>query len=163
MIVSEFVECQNCGRSFFAENIECPYCRGGGAEDPDVVEAATDVLQSRGGGGMFGTLFRSFNMVLFGIAILALWAIGRPYPTGVRIVLGIECVAAATLFFGSLQRRRWVRGAAIAFIFANAALGVWALVRRGQSESLAWGPGPLVLLVFLIPFCSAQARERYWR
>ena len=26
--MSEFVECQNCNRRFFAENLDCPYCAG---------------------------------------------------------------------------------------------------------------------------------------
>lgn len=161
--MSEFVECQNCGRTFFAENIECPYCHGGGSADSDTVEAAQELLRADRGNRMFSTLFRAFNMVLFGITVVSLWAIGRPYPGSVRVVLGLECVTAVVLFFGSLQRRRWVRGAAIVFILANAALGVLSLVRGGRAGSLAWGPGPLVLLVFLIPFFSPQARERYWR
>ena len=161
--MSEFVECQNCGRKFFAENTECPYCHGGGPGESEPVEAAQDVLQSASDGGMVGRLFRAFNMVLFGIALVSLWALGRPHPTSVRVVLGLECIAAVALFFGSLQRRRWVRPGAVAFILANAALGLSALVRQGRPESLAWGPGPLVLLVFLIPFFSRQARQRYWR
>ena len=161
--MSEFVECQNCGRRFFAENMECPYCKGGGEGEADAVEAAIDVLQGQREGGMFRTLFRAFNLVLFGIALVSLWAIGRPHPMSVRVVLGLECVIAVALFFGSLQRRSWVRPGAIVFILANAVLGLLAVVRQGRPESLAWGPGPLVLVVFLIPFFSKQARARYWR
>lgn len=159
--MSEFVECQNCGRTFFAENLECPYCRGGGETDP--VEAARDVLSSNDGGGIYGTLFRAFNLVMFGIALLSLWAIGRPYSAGVRVILVLECVGAVALFFGSLQRRRWVRAGAIVFILFNAGLGLLSLLRDGRPETLAWGPGPLVLLVFLVPFLGRQARERYRR
>ena len=36
--MSEFVECQNCGRQFFAENLDCPYC-GGQPEDLSDVDA----------------------------------------------------------------------------------------------------------------------------
>jgi uncharacterized OB-fold protein len=24
--MSEFVECQNCGKTYFSENLDCPYC-----------------------------------------------------------------------------------------------------------------------------------------
>jgi uncharacterized membrane protein YvbJ len=36
--MSEFVECQNCGRRFFAENLDCPYC-GGQSDDLSEVDA----------------------------------------------------------------------------------------------------------------------------
>jgi hypothetical protein len=44
--VSEFVECQNCGRRFFAENLECPYCAGTQDVD-DLIEEITGQPQKK--------------------------------------------------------------------------------------------------------------------
>ncbi|UCE03111.1 MAG: hypothetical protein JSW67_02645 [Candidatus Latescibacterota bacterium] len=158
--MSEFVECQNCGRTFFAENIECPYCKG----EPEAAEPRViDPTPRDAGGRMFGILFRSFNMVLVGIVVLALIAVRR-LPVGwTRTLLGLEATLAVILLFGLVQRRRWSRLMAILFILGNAALGVLGTVQRGQAGSLAWGPGPLALLLFLIPFFSQQARDRFSR
>lgn len=40
--MSEFVECQNCGRRFFAENLDCPYC----GDQTDVEELMEEVSGS---------------------------------------------------------------------------------------------------------------------
>ena len=44
--MSEFVTCQNCGRRFFAENLECPYCSGGD-EVEDLIEEVSGIPQKR--------------------------------------------------------------------------------------------------------------------
>jgi len=43
--VSEFVTCQNCGRRFFAENLECPYCSGQDVDD--LIEEITGQPQKK--------------------------------------------------------------------------------------------------------------------
>lgn len=154
--MSEFVECQNCGRTFFAENIECPYCRA----EPDEPPAGNARDTS---GRMYGILFRSFNMVLVGIVVLSLIAVRR-LPLGwARSLLGLEATLAVVLLVGLVKRKRWARPMAILFIAGNAALGVLGVMQRGQADSLAWGPGPLALLLFLVPFLSQQARDRFSR
>jgi len=156
--MSEFVECQNCGRRFFAENIECPYCR-------DEQEAREQMRAQRpaSGGSMFRLLFTSFYVVLVLVALLAFLA-ARRVPLGPgRLILMLESTAALLTLLGLVQRRRWGRRAAVGFILANAALGLAGLLWQGDTEILAWGPGPLVLLLFLLPFLTAQARERYRR
>jgi len=161
--MSEFVECQNCGRTFFAENIECPYCRGEPEEEKPAQAAAAVPVHSDSSGRMFGILFSSFSMVVAGIALFSLLAVRRAPMGAMRAVLGLEATVAVVLLIGLGGRRRWARVLAIGFILANAALGVAALAERGQTQRLAWGPGPLVLLVFLVPFCSRQARDRFRR
>ena len=165
--MSEFVECQNCGRTFFAENIECPYCKGG-AEEPDGESPEPGGPGSRGratpsGGRLFHLFFSSFNVVVAGIALLSLVALRQRPMDAMRAVLGLEATVALVLLIGLAGRRRWARVLAILFILGNAGLGVTALVERGQAQRLAWGPGPLVLLLFLAPFCTQQARDRFTR
>ena len=164
--MSEFVECQNCGRKFFAENIECPYCKGG-ADEPDGAESegAAPGARSRApaGGRLFQLFFSSFNTVVAGIALLSLVALPRRPMDATRALLGLEATVALVLLIGLAGRRRWARLLAILFILGNAGLGVTALVERGQADRLAWGPGPLVLLLFLAPFCTQQARDRFTR
>jgi len=40
--MSEFVECQNCGKSYFAENLDCPYCSGSQDVD-DLIEEISGI------------------------------------------------------------------------------------------------------------------------
>lgn len=156
--MSEFVECQNCGRRFFAENIECPYCR-----DQQEARERTRAKHSASSGGMFRVLFTSFHVVLLFVALLSFLA-ARRVPLGPgRLILMLESTAALVTLLGLVQRRRWGRRAAIGFILANAVLGLAGLVWQGDAEILAWGPGPLALLVFLLPFLTAQAKERFHR
>ena len=42
--MSEFVECQNCGKKFFAENMDCPYCSDKQDID-DLIEEVTGTPQ----------------------------------------------------------------------------------------------------------------------
>lgn len=156
--MSEFVDCQNCGRKIFAENIECPYCGGGEEREP--------VAESRGrtpAGGMFGLLFNGFMVILAGVAVLALVALLRSPAGDARILLGLESAGAAVTLVGLAQRRRWARFLAILFILGNAALGIFSVVERGQGRSFAWGPGPVVMLLFLLPLLTRQARDRFDR
>ena len=165
--MSEFLECQNCGRRFFAENTECPYC-GGEQEERERLREA----QRRGpglgqapyaGGGMFPIMFASFQILLVGIAVLALFAIGRVALAPQRYALALEATGALGIVVGLWRRKRWARHGAVAFILANAAVGFLSLLQRGGVHALAWGPGPLALLIFLVPFCTRQAREHYDR
>lgn len=155
--MSEFVECQNCGRRFFAENIECPYCR-------DEQAARRREREARpASGGMFQILFTTFQAVLLLVALMSFLA-ARRVPLGPgRLILMLECTAALVTLLGLVRRRRWGRLCAVGFILANAALGLAGLVWRGDTDILAWGPGPLALLIFLLPFLTAQARERFSR
>lgn len=155
--MSEFVECQNCGRRFFGENIECPYCR----DAQEAAERQQTSSERAGGGCVFRVLFGGFQGVLVLIVALALFGVRQSAPG--RALLAVEAIAAATLLFGLAQRRRWARQATIVFIVANAALGLFGFLQRGPISALAWGPGPLALLLFLVPFCSREARERYHR
>jgi len=156
--MSEFAECQNCGRRFFAENIECPYCR-----DEQEARAREQAQRPASGGGLFRLLFTTFHAVLLLVALLSFLA-ARRIPLGPgRLILMLECTAALVTLLGLVRRKRWGRWAAIGFILVNAALGLAGLVWRGETELLAWGPGPLALLIFLLPFLTAQARERYPR
>ncbi len=156
--MSEFVECQNCGRKFFAENIECPYCRDEQVDWERAVETG-----QRPAGGIHRVLFAGFGVVLVLVAILALAAMRRT-PLGPKWwILALQAGLAALDAVGLWQRRRWARRLAIGFILGNAVLGLVALVLRGQAGVLIWGPGPLALLIFLVPFFSPQARERFDR
>jgi hypothetical protein len=154
--MSEFVECQNCGRRFFAENIECPYCR-------DEQEARARSRGPDSGDGMFRILFASFHVVLLFVALVSFLAARRVSLGPSHLILMLESTAALVTLLGLVQRRRWGRRAAIVFILANAVFGLAGLIWRGEAEALAWGPGPLALLVFLLPFLTAQARQRYCR
>jgi hypothetical protein len=156
--MSEFVECQNCGRTFFAENLECPYCRGG-SEQPDDREPPS----RPGGGTVYGVLFAGFMLVLAGFVALSLVSLMGVASLPGRLFYALEgCLALLTLW-GLAQRRRWGRTLAILFILMNATLGILSLWAVGRAESLAWGPGPAALLLFLVPFFSPQARQRYCR
>lgn len=169
MQVSEFVECQSCGRSFFAENLVCPYCRGGGEADDDaddVVSEAERFLRRAGGrragtSGLYAVLFIGFELALVAIAVISLVALGRPRAS--QALLALEATAALVVLVGLVRRRRWGRSLAILFILVHAALGIAAVLGRGSAASLFWGPGPLALLLFLLPFLSPQARERFDR
>ena len=48
--MSEFVECQNCGRSFFAENLDCPYC-GNQADVDALMEEVSGISQPQKNSG----------------------------------------------------------------------------------------------------------------
>lgn len=156
--MSEFVECQNCGRTFFAENIECPYCREAQLEDEHAFDSGR-----REPGGIFRFLFAGFTVVLILVVIVALAALRRTPMGPAWWTLVLQAGVAAVDAVGLWQRRRWARRLAIAFILGNGALGLMALVQRGQTGVLVWGPGPLALLLFLVPFFSPQARARFDR
>jgi len=112
---------------------------------------------------MFRLLFTSFHAVLLLVALLSFLAARRvPLGSG-RLILMLESTAALVTLLGLVRRKRWGRWAAIGFILANSALGLAGLIWRGETDILAWGPGPLALLIFLLPFLTAQARERYPR
>lgn len=165
--MSEFLECQNCGRRFFAENTECPYC-GGEQEERERLREAQRLTSRLGSApydsaGMFPIMFASFQMLLLAIAVLALFAIGRATVAPQRYALALEAAGALGVAIGLWRCKRWARYGAVLFILANAAVGFLSLLQRGGVHALAWGPGPLALLVFLVPFCTKQARERYDR
>lgn len=158
--MSEFVECQNCGRRFFAENIECPYCHG---EEPPEAERVVPIRRASGTGGLYDVLFGSFRLLMLGIAVLSFLSMSRAVLPATRMILGAEAILAMLTFVGLTRRKRWGRGLAIVVILGNALLGILDLLQRGQGRSLVWGPGPLALLLFLLPFLSPQARERFSR
>ena len=162
--MSEFLECQKCGRKYFADRMDCPYCE----REEDLATAAPhDVMTprrpARAGGGLHGIIFGSFQLLLLGIVVFSVLQLPRLRLPETRVFLVLQAALGLLTFAGMIQRRRWGRGLAILFILANAALGLIALVRRDGAGSLAWGPGPLALLLFLIPLLSAQARQRYSR
>ena len=170
--MSEFVECQNCGRQFFAENLDCPYC-GGGEEDPgtlvdellrSVAPRSAPALQARAPQSrIFDVLFHGFAAVTAGLALAAVisWIQARAGTS--RAMLAIEAAMAVVTLVGVVQRRRWGRSMAIAFILWNAVQGVWSAVQATSGHSLGWGPIPGAILLFLWPFFTAQARERFTR
>lgn len=43
--MSEFVECQNCGKQYFSENLDCPYCSDTQNVD-DLIEEITGKPQA---------------------------------------------------------------------------------------------------------------------
>ena len=61
--MSEFVECQNCGRRFFAENLDCPYCG-----DQTDVEALMEEVS--GSAHPEKTSRSSFRLVVSVVALL---------------------------------------------------------------------------------------------
>jgi uncharacterized membrane protein len=162
--VSEFLECQKCGRRYFADRMDCPYCE----REAEVAAAAphdivTPLRPARAGSGMHGILFGSFQLLLIGIVLFSAVQVPRMRLPSTRLFLALQAAVALVTVIGMLQRRRWGRAFAILFIVANVGLGVLALVRRGEAGGLAWGPGPIALLLFLIPLLSPQARARYSR
>jgi len=162
--VSEFLECQKCGRKYFADRMDCPYCE----READVAAAAphdvvTPLRPALAGGGMYGIILGSFQLLLIGIAVFSLIQLPRMRLPETRIFLVIQAVFALVTVAGMMQRRRWGLVLAILFVVANATAGLIALLRRGGAGGLAWGPGPLALLLFLIPLLSLQARQRYSR
>jgi len=162
--VSEFLECQKCGKKYFADRMDCPYCE----READVAAAAphdvvTPLRPALAGGGMYGIILGSFQLLLIGIAVFSLIQLPRMRLPETRIFLVIQAVFALVTVAGMMQRRRWGLVLAILFVVANATAGLIALLRRGGAGGLAWGPGPLALLLFLIPLLSPQARQRYSR
>ena len=162
--MSEFLECQKCGKKYFADRMDCPYCE----READVAAAAphdvvTPLRPALAGGGMYGIILGSFQLLLIGIAVFSLIQLPRMRLPETRIFLVIQAVFALVTVAGMMQRRRWGLVLAILFVVANAAAGLIALLRRGGAGGLAWGPGPLALLLFLIPLLSPQARQRYSR
>ena len=156
--MSEFVECQNCGRTFFAENIDCPYCR----DQQETWEREHEDGHHEAF-GIHRLLFAGFGVALVVTAGVALGSLRRtPFGPG-SLLLASEAMLSVLCLIGLWQRRRWARRLAIAFILANAVLGIVGMLDRGQARWLAWGPGPLALLLFLVPFFSPQAREHFRR
>jgi|CXWL01.1.fsa_nt_gi uncharacterized membrane protein len=170
--MSEFVECQNCGRQFFAENLDCPYC-GGGKEDPEtlVEELLRSVAphrvpapQSRAPQSrIFGVLFHGFAVATVGLALAAAISWVQARAGASRAMLALEAGMAVLTLVGVVQRRRWGRWLAVAFILWNAVQGVWSAVQTTSGHSLGWGPIPGAILLFLWPFLTAHARERFTR
>ena len=170
--MSEFVECQNCGKQFFAENLDCPYC-GGGEEDPsEIVDellrevtphgaatAAARATRSR----IFDVLFYGFGVVTAALGIAAVLSMPGAASGTSRALLGLEAGFAAATLTGILQQRRWGRYMAIAFILWNAAQGVWSVFQATSGRTWGWGPVPGGILLFLWPFFTAHARERFTR
>jgi hypothetical protein len=165
--MSEFVECQNCGRTFFAENLDCPYCsKQQEAEDREEREGRTGRARagrSAAGGGVHGAIFGIFMLLLAGSAVLALLTLFASRPGMPRVVLGLEAAGAVATLAGLAARRRWGRALAVVFILGNGALGLAAAIARGQGDALAWGPGPAAFLLFLLPFLGPAARDRFSR
>ncbi len=162
--MSEFLECQVCGRKYFADRMDCPYCE----READVAALAphdvvTPLRPARAGGGLHGIIFGSFQLLLLGIVVFSAIQLPRMRLPGTRTFLVLQAAFALMTVAGMMQRRRWGRALAILFIVANAVVGLVALVRRDGAGGLAWGPGPLALLLFLIPLLSPQARQRYSR
>ena len=162
--MSEFLECQKCGKKYFADRMDCPYCE----READVAAAAphdvvTPLRPALAGGGMYGIILGSFQLLLIGIAVFSLIQLPRMRLPETRIFLVIQAVFALVTVAGMMQRRRWGLVLAILFVVANATAGLIELLRRGGAGGLAWGPGPLALLLFLIPLLSPQARQRYSR
>ena len=170
--MSEFVECQNCGRQFFAENLDCPYC-GRAETDPEslveellrsvaprsVTTGSPRAPQSR----IFDVLFHGFAAVtaLLAIAAAVSWFQARAGTS--RAMLGLETVLALVTLAGVVQHRPWGRWLAIGFILWNAAQGVWSVVQTTSAHSLGWGPIPGAILLFLWPFLTTHARQRFTR
>jgi hypothetical protein len=169
--MSEFVECQNCGRSFFAENLDCPYC--GGEDDDDAATMVTDLMRAvapstpapvpRPPGGLFDVLFAGFALLAAAIAVAAVIGFARARSAPSRAWLAFEAAFAVLTVAAVLGRRRWGRATAIAFIAWNTLWGLTPLLVSGARSFLVWGPSPAALLLFAWPFLSAQARDRFVR
>ena len=89
------------------------------------------------------------EVVVLGYLITRLRQIGAsPY----------AALAASALLRGSYHLYQGWGG-----FLGNAILGILGTLDRGPARRLVWGPGPLVLVLFLVPFFSPQARERFRR
>ena len=169
--MSEFVECQNCGRRFFAENLDCPYCGNADDEDTDtlvndlmrMVAPSTPAPPPRLRGGIFDVLFAGFALLAAAIAVWALVGLVRAPSAGARAWLASEAAFALVTAVAVVRRRPWARAAAIAFIAWHAVLGVASLFAAGVRPFAMLGAGPIALLLFAWPFFSRQARERFRR
>jgi hypothetical protein len=183
--MSEFVECQNCGRRFWAENLQCPYCGQGGdgeGDDDRDRDAATDSLVGDlmrlvapstpvtaprparpSGGGLFDVLFLGFAVLAAATAAWAVAGVVRAPDAGLRAWFAWEAIFAASTALGVVGRRRWGRAAAIAFIIWHVVLGLASLFAAGVRTYAMLGSGPIALLLFAWPFASRQARDRFRR
>jgi hypothetical protein len=170
--LSEFVECQNCGRRFLAENLDCPYC--GGEDADDTATLVADLMRTVAPStaeppprpphaGIFDVLFIGFAVLAIAIAVWAALALVRTPGVASRLWLGFAMLFAAGTAAGVIGRRRWARITAIAFIACGTALGVATLLATGVGPFVALGGGPVALLLFAWPFLSVQARERFRR
>ena len=154
--MSEFVQCQNCGKRFFAENLDCPYCK-----DTHSLQDLIDEVQGTRtpAHSMFAITVGTFNLLLAIITAFALVAAGRASLDRTRAALVLESGFALLVLVGLLRRRRWGRQAAVAFILLNASVGGIAVLSGGRLDALQWGAGPLMLLVFLVVFLGRPARQ----
>jgi len=90
----------------------------------------------------------------------AVWGWNRHVAGNMRLFLSMEAVYAAMVLWGLYKKQEWGRWQAIAFILANACVGVLSILARDHFNFLVWGPGPLVLLVFLLPFVGPYSQYR---
>jgi hypothetical protein len=170
--MSEFVECQNCGRQFHAENLDCPYC---GGEDDDPATLVTELMRTvapattravstpAAHGGLFSIMFGLFAAFVAVVCAVALAGAVRVHATPARLMLALEAVFAMLTIAAMSSRRPWGRWVAIAFILWNTAIGVGALVERDRGGLFAWGPESSAFLLFLWPFLTRNGRERFSR
>lgn len=158
--MSEFVQCQNCGKRYFAEHLDCPYCK----DEQDLQDLIDEVQGTVAPAHrMFRALLFFFEILLAFVGLFALASAARATLGQTRVALLLEGVSAIWLLVGLVRRRRWARRAAIVLITANAGLGLLAIASRGRLDLLLWGPGPLAMLLFLIPFLGLPAREHLKR
>ena len=170
--MSEFVECQNCGRQFHAENLDCPYC---GGEDTDPATMVTELMRtvapstpaasraSASSGGLFAVMFHLFAIFVAFIGAVAFVGAVRVAAAPARAMLAAETAFAVLTMVGVLGRRRWGRRIAIAFILWNAAIGIGALVNHDRGGVVVWRPESIAFLLFLWPFLTRNGRERFSR
>jgi len=169
--MSEFVECQNCGRKFFSENTVCPYCGGGGGSDDDddaVTELMRTVVPSTPGPARFHATSRIFDVLFHGFAVaVAVIALGcfllLPGTAGKRLPLAFEALFALVTFVGVVARRRWGLWLAIVFVVWTAALAIGSWIGTYGIVHFEWALGPAMILLFLYPLLSPQARDRFSR
>lgn len=162
--MSEFVECQNCGRRFFAENVVCPYC--GGEDDTEsmvldvmraVAPSTTPIAVERPArSAIFAVLFNGFAVLAVAIAVGTIALLPRMSSAAARAVAGLEIAFAFVAALGVLRYRRWARPTAIAFIAWNVTIAIAARAVFG-----VWASAPAALLLFVWPFLSKQARESF--
>ncbi len=170
--MSEFVECQNCGRQFYAENVDCPYC---GGEETDSATLVTELMRTvapsttaaprtaASHGGLFAIMFYLFAVFVAVMGAVALAGAIRVQAVPARAMLAGEAGFAILTIAGVLSRRRWGRRVAIAFILWNAVIGLGAIVDRDRGGLFAWGPESGTFLLFLWPFLTRNGRERFSR